>query len=53
MDEETDPLPPNVKHRIHEITSAILEIDARIKERLLRELKDRTLELAGIDPNLD
>jgi len=41
-------LPPPAKRRIKELTARILDVDSEIKEMLLEELKERTLELSGL-----
>lgn len=41
-------LSPVVKRRMREFTAEILDIDGQIKETLLEELKERTLELSGL-----
>ncbi len=49
--EGEEALPESVGKKIHELTARTLDIDAQVKELLLEELRERTLELSAFDPN--
>ena len=50
-DEEAETISDPVRKKIHELTTQTLAIDAEIKERLLEELKEKTLELSDMTPH--
>jgi hypothetical protein len=49
-DDNCEPISEPIRKKIHELTTQTLNIDAEIKERLLEELKERTLELSEMSP---
>jgi hypothetical protein len=53
MDLGENDLPIGIKNKIHEVTSEVLRIDQEIKDLLLEELSERTLELSGFKKLLD
>lgn len=40
-----------VRRKIHDLTAETLRVDAQIKDLLLKDLRDKTLELDRIYPN--
>ena len=49
-DDEAGTISEPIRKKIHELTTQTLAIDAEIKERLLEELREKTLELSDMTP---